>query len=243
MATLDLVGKQKKLAGWAKLALFALVALVVAPIVFMIIKGIVGLAICAGLILLATWGAPLVADQFANWKLDIIKGMASRAPIETMQNIFRERTEKIGEAIETFKEFSAEVSMFRSQVESLVRKYPDQRPKYEGIIGKMVEVLEMRRSGIARAKAALAEYGGEIEKADAVWNVSQAAMKLNKKMKMTDNDIINEIKSKTAIDSVERSLNMAMADLDTAMLMEAPALDFNPSPSLNTIDIKEAVRV
>lgn len=241
---MDLNLKQKKLAAWVKLGLFALVALVVSPIIFMVVKGIVGLAVAAGIIAFATWGAPLLADQFANWKLGLMKEIASRSPIETMQNIFRDRTLKIGEALTQLNEFSSEVRNFGSQVESLVKKYPDQKEKYEGILNKMQEVLNFRTESIKNAKAALTIYGDEIAKADAVWRVSQSALRINKKMKLTDGDILNEIKSKTAIDSVEKSLNMAMSQLDTALLMEVPALDFgNSGQSLNLTSIKEGVRV
>lgn len=240
---MDLSLQQRKLASWVRIGLFALVALVVSPIIFMIVKGIVGLAIAAGLIALTTWGVPILGDVFSNWKLGILKSVASSAPIETMQNIFRDRAKKIQEAMDLLTEFGGEVRTFASQVESLVRRYPDQKEKYEGILKKMQEVLEFRTKSIQNAKAALKVYGDEINKAQAVWEVSQSALRLNKKMKLTDGDILNEIKSKTAIDSVEKSLNMAMSELDTALLMEVPALDFgNTGSSVQSLNLKEQVR-
>lgn len=87
--TTDLMRYHKRINNWAKLGIIAVAALVAAPVVFVIIKGIVGLAVAALLGGTVIMVAPAVSMRIANTRLALKKREAMRAPIETMQESLR----------------------------------------------------------------------------------------------------------------------------------------------------------
>ena len=57
---------------WIKVGLIGLFALVVSPIIFMVVKGLLGLLVAATVGLVAVNLAPVVSMKIANWKIKAI---------------------------------------------------------------------------------------------------------------------------------------------------------------------------
>ena len=79
--------RRARLTALAKWGIGLAGAVVIAPMVFLAVKGILGLALAGVLGLALVHGAPVAAMKFANWRLRGLKQEARANPIETRQNI------------------------------------------------------------------------------------------------------------------------------------------------------------
>jgi hypothetical protein len=72
-------------------------AAIVSPVIFLAVKGLIGLSI-AGLIGVTVWNfAPVVGIKLATWKLRAVKADARNNPIETMEQLYMNKVEEIRE--------------------------------------------------------------------------------------------------------------------------------------------------
>lgn len=227
-----------------KIALLALAALVVAPVVFMIVKGLVGLAL-AGLLGLAIVNfAPVAAMKFANWRLKAIKAEASRSPVETMQAVYQEKDDALTAFAARVEDFATEVLNFDDKLAGFSKEFPGEAERFRATAAAMRELLERRRMRLTQARAELRNFAAEIRKADAIWKMGLAAASMHKAAGMTEDDFMQRIKTETAIDAVQSSLNRALAQLETSLAEEVPALEHSPSPTIDVqaVDITEKVK-
>lgn len=219
--------KKRRLSTGVKWGLGLAAALIISPVIFMIVKGLVGLAI-AGVVGLAIINfAPVLSMKFANWKLKGIKAEAARNPVETMQHVYMEKESSLAAFLDGIEEFATEVNNFEDELATFKRQFPNEAPKFDKTFDAMQTLLKRRRQRYSEAKNALYQFSAEINKADAIWKMGLAAQKLTKAAGQTDDDFMQRIKTETAIDSVQSSLNRAMAELETSLLEETPAIGYS----------------
>jgi hypothetical protein len=111
-------------------------------------------------------------------------------------------------------------------------------------LAAMQELLKRRRVKLAEARQELSAFAVEIRKADAIWKMGQAAASMHKAAGMTEDSFMQRIKTETAIDSVQSNLNRALAQLETSLAEELPALEHNPSSVIDVVatDVTQKVR-
>ena len=212
--------KREKYARIAKFGVVALVGLLVAPFIYLAIKGIIGLAIAALVIVALVNAAPWIGMKFANWKLKGIKAEAAANPIETLQNVYTEKDAALKRFLNQIEDFAAHVKQFETQVVEFSKQYPQDAASFQEKLENMRALLTVRRDRYRQAKATLAKFDAEIQRANAVWLMSQSAQALTKAAGMGTDDPYEKIKANTAIEAVERSMNVAMAELETTLLEE-----------------------
>lgn len=225
--------RKQKLATKVKWGLAAAAALIISPVVFLIVKGLVGLAIAGVLGMAIISFAPVVSMKFANWKLKAIKAEAAANPVETMQNVYREKGDAIASFAQRIEDFATEVMNFESKLAGFRTEFPAEAPKFDATHAAMLKLLQLRRDKLRQAGAEHQRFEVEIRKADAIWKMGQAAASLHKAAGMTDDDFMQKLKTETAIDSVQSNLNRALAQLETSLAEELPALEHNPSPVID----------
>lgn len=232
-----------RLSTGVKWALGLAAALVIAPVIFLVVKGLIGLAL-AGIVGLAIINfAPVMSMKFANWKLQAIKGEAMRNPVETLQSVWSEKEEALAEFLKRITDFATEVNGFGNKLEDFKVEFPGEAPKFEATLRSMQDLLGRRQQRYRESKEKLAEFAGEIRKADAIWRMGLAAQAMTQAAGMTEDDFMQRIKTETAYDSVQTSLNRAMAELEASLLEEAPmALTHQPSDGL-VIPINQNLKV
>lgn len=237
----DLAIRKEKLATYGKWGLGLLAALVISPVIFLIVKGIIGLIVAAVLGLAAVNFAPVLAQKFANWKLKAVKYEATRNPVETLQNVYREKVDALAQFLQRIREFETQVRNFSDKVDGFKIQFPAEAPKYVETLTAMQRLLALRKQRYKESQEVLAQFEGEIRKADAIWKMSLAAQELTKAAGMTDDDFMQKVRAETSFDAVQTSLNRAFAELETSLLEETPALTNNPSPVIDVqaVEIKE----
>lgn len=214
--------KGSKLATGLKWGLGLGAAVLVAPVVFLAVKGIVGLAAAAVVGLVLINGAPVLAMTLANWKLKGIKYAATSNPVETLQNAYREQDAALDRFRQSITDFRAEVANFSTQVDGFAAQFPQDASKFSAQLEAMNRLLKVRESRYQTARGELQKFAGEIKRAEAIWKMGQAAQRLNKAAGFSDDDFLARIKTETALDSVQSSMNKAFAELETSLMDETP---------------------
>lgn len=210
--------RRERIKKWGTIGLIAAAGLIVSPIIFMAIQGLIGLAIAAVVGLTIVTFAPVVAMKFANWKLRSIKAEAMKNPIETLQNIYNEKRGALTTFKQNIESFTAQVGKYESELDQFKAKFPAKADVFEEQLTKMKQLLRVRVESYKNAKAELQLFDKKIEEADAMWKMSQSALALNKAAGMDIGDEFEKIKVETSLDSVELSMNNAFAQLETALM-------------------------
>lgn len=242
---MDIEQRKLRIKKFASVGLIALAALVVSPLIFFVIKGLVGLVLAAVIGLSIVTFTPVIAMKFANWRLQAIKAESRTNPIETLQNQYIEKRAALGKFLDSISAFSTEVKNFENKVEEFNRKFPNEAARFQEQLDAMKKLLEFRKSRFKQAKAELDQFDNAIQRAEAMWNMSQAAQEMNKLAGMQTGDPFEKIKQDAAIDSVYSSMNKAFADLETALLdtNEQPKLEFQQAQVIEVIPVQPKVQV
>jgi len=212
--------KRRQVEGLIKFGGLSVTGLIVAPIVFLALKGVVGI-IAVGVVALAGWNLiPVVATKLANLSLKSIMNEARKNPIETLELDYVKREKSLEEFRATINNFSASVKNFSDKYTKFKTEFPEDAEKFENQLEKMKKLLDVRRKRYAEAKASLDHYSSEIERAKAIWAMGQEAAKMNAAAGLGQEDFMEKIKTETSIDAVENSMNKAFAELETSLIEE-----------------------
>jgi vacuolar-type H+-ATPase subunit I/STV1 len=219
--------KRKKFAGIAKVAIGAVVIAAIAPALILLAKGIASIAVIGGIGLLIINAAPVVSMKLANWKVKEIVKEAKTNPIETMVNVANDRADRLKGALQRIGDLSASVKNFSDKVVGFKKQWPNDAAMFDQAVTNAQKVLAKWTSDYKIAKQALEAYLLEIEKCRAVNDMAVEMAALNKMAQMDSDKLMEELKSKTAIDEVSRRMNSAVAQLETSLLEE---VNFSVTP-------------
>jgi len=202
----------------AKVAGVGVVGFIVAPMVFVAIQGVVGMLVVGAILLVSFMWIPVAVDWAANMKLQGIKFVAGRNPVETLQNDYQKKQE----ALQTFRQkivdFDSAISIYRDKVEEFKTRWPADAPKYAAQLKTMCDLLSLRQKKYKEAVKTLDNYQAEIEKASDMWDMSVAAAKMNKASGMNSDDFMTKIRVDTSYDAIQKNMASAFAELDTSLM-------------------------
>jgi hypothetical protein len=220
---------------WFKIGLVALAALLLSPIIFLVVKGIVGLALAAGIGLIIVNLAPVFSMKLANWKVKGIIAEAKENPIETMICLLASK--KL--AFKTFKD-SVEVAItasktFELKCKAFAQQYPARAREFDNQLTVMQALVERKKIALKDAQNMLIEGENKLTEMRMYYDMAEAANAANKATGMDTGDIYAQLKSDTACDAVFESMNRVFSQLEVE---SALALENNPSPALNIVDVK-----
>lgn len=236
MLPAQLEAMRSKLSNRAKLALVAAAALVVAPVIWFVVKGLVGLAV-AGIVGLAiVQFAPVISMKFANWKIKGIKAEAEENPIETMENLLIAKKQAFAVAQEEVTNGVTARDEFKRKIAEFAKKYPARAPEFTAQLAAMTSLVEQKKAALSDAQDAIAMAEQKLDEMRAYWDMSLAAQAANKAMKMDTHDLYEKMKEDTAVDAVYASMNKAFAQLEVAAALKEPE-------PLAPLAIEESVQV
>lgn len=219
-----------------------------------LIKSVFALAVVA-VVGLAVWnGTPLLAQLMAHGRIKGQLWLAKKNPVEELILQYKDKHDILEKTAEAVTAFGRETQNYLGKVTDFSRRRPEKAEEFKRVGDNMRHVYDARLQALKRARGELAKFESVIDEARDIWDMTQEAMKANKLLrKFSAPDPMDEIRQKTALDSVYGSLNQVMAELDTAMAMDytaiddkaAPALSNNPSPVLevSNVTVKEVQHV
>lgn len=220
MTEIELETRRKRWEFVTKTILLLILGCVVAPFIFMAIKGMLGIvlgfSIAAGL----NFFSPLIAMKVANWRIKMIKAEAAKNPIETLQLDYADKMGQLMKFKESIEKFGAACMTFKDKLDGFKTKFPDDADKFDDQLDKMQQLLALRKGKYKDATQSLKQYDNEIDRARAIWDMGQEAAKMNAAAGMTEEDFLSKIKVETALDSVTTSMNTAFSELETSLEAE-----------------------
>lgn len=231
--------KRQRIENLVKVALVLGVAFIVGPFIVAIVKGVIGLAIAFAVSYFGVQFAPVFGVKVANWRLKALKAEAAKNPIETLERSLQNRTEALGSFRDTIRNSSAELAQFKDKLAGFKKTYPQDAAKFDEQVSQMEQLLKHRVKRYEDAREGIEQFRVEIEKARAIWNMAQAAAAMNKAAGVDVDQFFMKIQTDTAIDSVQKSLNSAIADLELSLSDEKQAAPKQiTDATVRTVDVK-----
>ncbi|KWN06360.1 hypothetical protein WT83_27130 [Burkholderia territorii] len=147
---------------------------IIAPVVYLAIKGLVGATVAIALGIVILQFAPVFADKVANLRMKATMHEAKTNPIETLKNQIIKRQQELESQRAAIEEYDARVSTFAGEVERVRKQYPADTAKYDGLLENMRNILDRRRTAFKSAEAALREFTAEVKKQESLWELAKA---------------------------------------------------------------------
>lgn len=209
-------------------------AFIFAPIIFLIVKGLLGL-IVAGAIGLFTVnvGVPWFGDKLASWKLKAIKAEAAKNPVETLQNDFKQKTVALDDRKTNIEKLGGNIRTFEDKVGEIKEKYGAGDAGYIKLstdLKNLKRVYANRTQKWKEAHAQLRRYEESIQRAAMIWEAGLAAAAARESSGLSEEEFYQKLRAETAFDSIQNSYNEALASLDTSLLDESPIVA-QPAPA------------
>jgi hypothetical protein len=220
---MDSDARQQRIATVAKWGIGLAIAAGISPFIFFAVKGIIGLALAAAIGFVAIQLAPVFATKVANLSMRLLTAEAAANPIETMRNLYVEKSEDLERAGGAIEAFETEIRNFDDQVGTFKRDYPDEAAKYDELSEQMHAALADMKREQTQARKELHAFSQQIKKAEAIYKMALAANKVTKLSRSAEAKIYAQIKEQVALDSVRTQLNRAFAGLNSALERRAAA--------------------
>lgn len=238
---MDIEQRRKRIELGVKLAALAAVGFFVAPMIFVAVKGLVGLALAAAVGVAAINLAPWYAAKMANWRLKAIKAEAAANPVETLQNAYAARLNDLAAKADAIKKFYAEVKSFEGRLVEFKQKFPEEAPRFDEQHQAMRKLLELRRAKYGQAQAEVVKFNNEVQRAKAIWEMAQAAAVMTKAAGVDADKFLERIQTETALDTVEKSMNAAFAELEMSLMEqgEPTRVPLKASAEIDVDDVPE----
>jgi len=216
----DLELKRKRIETFVKIGALAIIGFLVAPFIFVAIKGLLGLALALAIGLFGVnVFAPWFGAKIANWRLKAIKHEASLNPIETLENKYAEKESALVQIRENLKKFVAAVQTLHSAIQEHNQKYPNSPSQFQEKYLKMRDLLNLRGAKYKDAQRNLARFAEIIEEKRSDWKVAQSAAAANE-LAQVGEDFTSKLQIDTALGAVQDSLNLAFSELEVSLLDE-----------------------
>jgi hypothetical protein len=227
--------KRKRIETVVKIGAMGVIGFLVAPFVFIAIKGLIGALIAIVISLIAINLAPWAGTKLANWRLKALKYEASQNPIETLENQYKDRENALVQIRENIKEFHAVVQALFDVIQEHNQNYPDRPSPFQEKYEKLRALLELRKQKYKQAQQNLKSFAGLIDEKRSDWKVAQAAAKASKLANVGE-DFQSKLMADTALGSIQDSLNIAFSELEVSLLDEQS----NPEVVVTTSPVTKA---
>jgi methyl-accepting chemotaxis protein len=203
-----------KLASALKWIIGLLGAVVISPLVFMAVKGLLGFGICVLLYMIGYKFFPAVSLYLSNLALKAFRLAAAANPVETLQNILIVKMQEYDDQNAALTRFDSKVRNFDDKKDRLARRFPTEVRKFEEMSRNMHAFLEDWRTKQRHAIVTLQHTKAELEKAQAIWEVACAGQEVASLSKKAKARIYQQIAEQVAVDAITGKLNQAFASLD-----------------------------
>ncbi len=203
-----------------KWGLGILSVIVIAPLAWLFVGGLVGISVAAFLGLLAINLAPVVAMRLSNWKLRALKNEAVENPIETLQNQQVELQTALDRQADAISTFDATVETYRSRLLSEAERFPEAAQVGVPHLHQMERLLAFRRIKYKQAKTALKDRQKKVELAESRYRVALAMQEVATAAGQTELPPISKILEELSFTTVDENVNTSLAALRTAILVE-----------------------
>lgn len=248
--TEELIKKRDKMKKWVSIAALGVVGFLVAPVIFLTIQGIVGLAVAAAAGFTLIMLAPVFALKVANLKYRLtdaekvshikkVAGAAADNPIETLTALLMAKKQAFGVFKQSVETAAAARDNFKTKVEKFTQRYPHRAVEFQNQLSRMIDLVERKKRALRDAQQTLEDGDMKLEEMKAYWEMSKDAIEANRAAGMDTGDAFEKLKADTACDAVFESMNTAFAQLEVAASLEMDPED-KPATAVVQLSHSEA---
>jgi hypothetical protein len=207
--------KKEQIEKYLKVGGAIVIGVVVAPVIFYGIGGLIGLAIAGAIGFTGIQMMPVFANRVAVWRMKLLISDAQKNPIETMRLIYIDNMKVIETKDEKIKNFQARLGDYVNKMDGFRKKYPEEAPRYQEVADKMGQLLQRQKQKQKVAKQKAVEYHDQIEKASAIYDMALEANAVTQLAGDVEKQVFQEIRKQVSFDSVNHSFNQAVAELSS----------------------------
>lgn len=222
----------KKVPFWLKIVGVGLAGLLFAPIALYTLTGLFALGVAAILAMTGIFLGPVLAEKMANWKMLGLQKEWAENPIPTLERQLIQKREDLKARKKNLEEFSASVNSVKSSNDEYKRVYPnntDKIARLDEAYAKLNAGLERKVARYKAVKQAINNFEAAIQEADLFWKASLAVHR-SAALDEKDEDPMELVKTRTSLGAVVQSMDLAFAELDSALLDEE-----DPSPMRSNV--------
>lgn len=223
--------KKTKLKGWLTALAILAVSFVVSPIIFLTIKGMVGLFVAGAIGFCVVSFAPVFATMISNLKyraldaekvshLKKVAEAASQNPIETLQNLLIMKRKAFTDFKLSVEQAASARDSFKEKVKKFKERYPERAQEFEAQLKKVADLVERKKVALRDAQQSLNDGDMKLEEMKAYYEMSKDAIEANRAAGMDTGDAFEKLKNDTACDAVFDTMNRAFAQLEIAATLE-----------------------
>jgi len=221
MKTISIEQKKQRTETLVKLLIFSVIGFVVAPFVFIAIKGLVGLIVAFVIAFAAIQFAPLVAVKIGNWRIKALKAEAAANPIETLETEWKRRKEELAARETNIRDTYVVLQNVHGQVTTFKEKFPGKPSHFEPKLVKLQQLIDVRSAAYKRAKKELEIFEQTIEEKRQEWEIAKSFAKAQELFDLGQ-EFQTKIMNDVALLSIQDGMNRAFSELETSLL-NAPA--------------------
>lgn len=217
-------GKKQEIDTKYKWIGLAVIAFVFGPTVLSIIKILFGAALMtAGFIivsmisigLIQMW--PMISRRIAAKKIEMMIADIKKHPIENLRMVYGDMLDKLEERKIRLQENAAKVSVFQTQVDKIIRDYPEEKARHLELLNSFVQRHRTAEDKVRAFKKECESFERGLEKAAALQAVAIAAKELSSSDYSAQEKAWNKIIVDSALDAVQENVAKALYDVDAAL--------------------------
>lgn len=209
--------KREKFKKYLGVGVMLAAGLFVAPIIFLAITGLVGLvaaAVIGGLVMALT---PAFTEKMAQLKFQAMKVVISRAPVETLHQRAKERSDDLAEQRDILHQQAAALAEFKRKAMNFNKRYPEDSAEINEQLAGYEQLFVYRTDMFKQAKAETQNFMAVVEKAEAIYEMAVADAELGKSFNK-GKDFMAIYREKTAFDAIDKANSTALANLRMALV-------------------------
>ena len=246
---------QENFKKYATIGLIGLAGLIVAPVIFLVVKGLVGLAI-AGLVAATTMAAaPAVSQWLTNMKFKALETVISYEPVLTLKTRAEERWKELDVQRTLLEEQAATLEQFTKKANGFIKQFPEEASDWTQRVKDYEQIFSYRVDLFKKAKAETEKFMVTIDKAEGIYEMAVLDAKMSKSFGKA-RDFMSIFKEKTAFDAIDKANSKAIASLRMALVDEnfvseqiklqaepVRTVNYNPSGSVNIGNILDITTI
>lgn len=217
-----------KFQHYAKLGLIGLAAIVIAPFVFLMVQGIVGVAVAIAIAGVLNALAPAASAALTALKFKSVKFVVDKAPVEALQARVQQMWKALEGDAEDVKQQKTSVEMLKQLCESTAREFPEEAENLKVRLAQREASLAVRVELFKQAKASVEAFARNVKKAERFYEIDCRDAEIGGRDKPSQ--MQNFITDK-AFEAIERKAAEARA----AVSMQLEGIDANPSRPVHAI--------
>lgn len=204
---------------FAKLGLMGLASILIAPVVFLMIKGIVGAAIAIILVMILNALAPAFSSWLTHLKFNSLKFVIDHAPVEELMQRAKERWDALAEQRDILQGQAASLALYKKKVEKIERDFPEDGPEARQTLSSYEELFAYRVEAFKNAKIETHKFMRTVDRAESVYEMAQAEANMGKSFGK-GKDFMAVFREKTAFDAIDKASANSLANLRMALVDE-----------------------